>query len=72
MTDGEKIERTLARFFDDLHRRLAEIDILDPEMPIDVVLDKNFECPTPEVREKIRDAIVDWRKSGKVNWRLKI
>lgn len=63
--------RELEKFFEELSVKMAEKDILNPEMPIDVVLDRDFVCPSPEIREKIRAAIVDWREKGKVNWKQK-
>lgn len=72
MPFDKKLKRELEKFFEELYMRMAERDILNPEMPIDVVLDRNFEFPSPEIREKFRAAVVDWREKGKVNWKQKI
>ena len=68
MPFDKKFKRELEKFFEELPIKLAEKDILDPEMSVDAVLSRNFKCPSPEIREKIRAAIEDWRNKGKVDW----
>ena len=72
MKFDKKFKRELKKFLEEISIRMAERDILNPEMPIDVVLARNYECPSPEIREKIRAAVVDWREKGKVNWKQKV
>lgn len=53
-------------------RLLAERDILDPNMTVDEVVEKRFDCPTPEVRSNITKAVQEFRENGKVDWKRKI
>lgn len=53
-------------------RLLAERDILDPNMTVDEVVEKRFDCPTPEVRLKLTKVVHEFRENGKVDWKRKI
>ncbi len=63
-----KVKRTIAF----VSRLLAERDILDPNMTVDEVVEKRFDCHTPEVRSKLTKVVHEFRENGKVDWETKI
>lgn len=65
-------DRKEKRILEHVSRLLAERDILDPNLTIDEVVEKRFDCPTPEVRSKITKVVHEFRENGKVDWETKI
>ena len=64
--------RKAKRIVELVGRLLAERDILDPNLTIDEVVEKRFDCPTPEVRSKLTKVVHEFRANGKVDWKRKI
>lgn len=64
--------RKAKRIVELVGRLLAERDILDPNLTVDEVVEKRFDCPTPEVRSKLTKAVQEFRDNGKVDWKRKI
>ena len=64
--------RKAKRIVELVGRLLAERDILDPNMTVDEVVEKRFDCPTPEVRSKLTKVVHEFRENGKVDWKRKI
>lgn len=64
--------RKAKRIVELVGRLLAERDILDPNLTVDEVVEKRFDCPTPEVRSKLTKVVHEFRANGKVDWKRKI
>ena len=65
-------DKRAKRIIEAVGRLLAERDILDPNLTVDEVVEKRFDCPTPEVRSKLVRMVHEFRRNGKVDWKRKI
>lgn len=65
-------DKRAKRIIEAVGRLLAERDILDPNLTVGEVVEKRFDCPTPEVRSKLTKAVHEFRENGKVDWKRKI
>lgn len=68
MNELGKAKRTVEHVW----RLLAERDILNTEMTVDEVVEKWWGFHNPEMRVKLTKVVSEFRKNGKVDWKIKI
>lgn len=52
--------------------KLAEEDFLNPAIPVEKVVAMRFQWKTEKEHQQLINAVIEWRKKGKVNWKDQI
>ena len=52
--------------------KLAEEDFLNPAIPVEKVVAMRFQWKTEKEHQQLINAVIEWRKKGKVNWKDEI
>lgn len=67
----KKMNKT-KQFLQQVLRELAEKDLLNSEIPVELVVEQRFSWETESQHQQLIDKVVEWRSKGKVNWKDKI
>lgn len=67
----KKMNKT-KQFLQQVLRELAEIDLLNPEIPVEMVVEQRFRWETESQHQQLIDKVREWRSKGKVNWKDEI
>ena len=60
------------RFLQRLLRELAEKDLLNPDIPVELVVEQRFNWETESQHQQLINKVKEWRSKGKVNWKDEI
>lgn len=60
------------RFLQRLLRELAEKDLLNPDIPVELVVEQRFNWETESQHQQLINKVKEWRYKGKVNWKDEI
>lgn len=64
--------RVLKKIAEEIRLLIAEKDLLDSTIPIEVVVEKRFEWDTESEHQQLIEKVKEFREKGKVNWNSKI
>ena len=60
------------RFLQRLLRELAEKDLLNPDIPVELVVEQRFNWETENQHQQLINKVKEWRSKSKVNWKDEI
>ena len=60
------------RYLQRLLRELAEKDLLNPDIPVELVVEQRFNWETESQHQQLINRVREWRTKGKVNWKDEI